>query len=243
MNYLIKLILPVNDPLDPTFKGLSRREKIRKNWTKPLSRLEYKLMTRLVDVTEFKDSFKVGVPLHLQPEASIDNMARYYENQYLNILNIWRTLPNNVVLFIKEHSVAKGSRKPFFYRRLQSLRNVCFVSDELSGESFMNSMDVIYTLTGTMGLEAALAGKPVITHVRNQYSFMPNVKVVSLDDMRSARFWEELTSLSVKESLKLYETFEQNCFDGEINDPTVSSTVLSGVNINNLTLGFKDVLH
>ena len=58
--------------------------------------------------------------LHKQPEASVDIVGRYYDNQYTNIQNIWRILPDDWCLVVKEHTNAIGDRPLSFLKKLKS---------------------------------------------------------------------------------------------------------------------------
>lgn len=100
---------------------------------------------------------------HKQPEASIDVCGRYYENQSENVINIWRQLPPDWFLVIKEHSNAVGDRGYTFFRKLKKYPRVIVVHEKSDSYQLIRNSQLIITNTGTMALEAALMGIPAIT--------------------------------------------------------------------------------
>ena len=243
LRYFYYFFIPLRDPCNPTYVGMRRSEKVRKNWMVPFSKFEWMCLPkkRVID-GQFKGKKIIGVPLHLQPEASIDNMARYFENQYSNIFDVARSVPEDYILLIKEHSIAEGRRNLGFYIRLAKIENVHFIKNKLTGPEFLQYCDVVFTLTGTMGLEAALLGKPVITFVPNQYTFLSNVTIISRLLLRKEYFWSELTDMDVEYIREQYDSFTADCYLGEINDPSLSDTVLSEANINLLVTAFGHII-
>jgi hypothetical protein len=223
---------------------MNRIDKLRKNWTILFSKIEYELVAKAHIKSElFNDKKIIGVPLHLQPEASIDNMARYFENQYANIYDVSRSLPEDYCLLIKEHEIAKGRRNLGFYLKLVQLENVFILKNKLSGPEFISKIDIVFTLTGTMGLEAALIGKPVLTFVDNQYSFLPNVHVINKTMLRNKFLWSRMIMHDKNKIEDYYKIFTKNCFEGEINDPLLSISVMSERNISILVSAFEHVIN
>lgn len=124
-------------------------------------------------------------PLHFQPEASTSVYATYYCDQLNTIKNISLTLPLPCKLYLKEHPVAVGTRPKSFYEKLKEIPNVVLISPDESAEKLIrNSLGVI-TLTSTMGMEAALLGKPVYVLGSVFYSYHPLCRIVrSFEDLK-----------------------------------------------------------
>lgn len=124
-------------------------------------------------------------PLHLQPEASTSVFATYFCDQLNSIKNIAFTLPFPYKLFVKEHPAALGTRSKDFYKKLKQIPNVVLISPYESVENLIKKSQGVITLTSTIGLEAALTGKPVYVLGDVFYSHHPLCqKVKSFEELK-----------------------------------------------------------
>lgn len=99
-------------------------------------------------------------PLHHQPEASIDVYGSLNSNQLALIETLSRLLPASHKLWVKEHKGAIGDRSLGWYRQVRSLPNVRLIDPFEDIFGMMRSADIVVTITGTAGYEAALLGVP-----------------------------------------------------------------------------------
>jgi Capsule polysaccharide biosynthesis protein len=104
-------------------------------------------------------------PLHVSPEASLLGSCPELADQFSLIKNISINLPFGVSLYVKEHphQMVGDSLDFEFYRRLNSLPNVKYFTDDACLDSLLKDTDCIAvaTINGTVGIEAALIKKPV----------------------------------------------------------------------------------
>lgn len=141
-------------------------------------------------------------PLHLEPEASTLILAAPYSDQLATIKNIAFSLPFPCKLYVKEHPVAMGSRHDSFYQTLQKIPNVVLISANQNVPELVRKSLGMVTLTGTMGMEAALAGKPVYVLGKVFYTYHPLCrKVQNFDDLKE----QIKTDLSKKPDTKNLE--------------------------------------
>lgn len=115
------------------------------------------------DLSDIKGKKYVFYGFHKQPESSVDVCGRYMENQLQIVKNIWRQLPPDWYLVIKEHSNAIGDRSPAFFRELIKYPNVILIKESIDSKFIISNAQIVITNTGTMALEAALMGIPAIT--------------------------------------------------------------------------------
>lgn len=116
-------------------------------------------------------------PLHFQSEASTSVYATYYCNQENTINNIAFALPFPYKLYIKEHPAAVGVKPKSFYQNLKKLPNVVLISEKENVENIIKDSSGVITLTSTVGLEAALVGKPVYVLGDAFYSYHPFCRI------------------------------------------------------------------
>jgi hypothetical protein len=130
------------------------------------------------------DSEYIIYPLHYEPESSTVVRAFHFSDQLATIRMISKALPLDVILVVKEHSGNKGYRKPFFYKELSYMPNVLLLPPEFNVSEAVKNCLCIVTLTGRMGWEAIVHGKPVIALGDSFWSSMSSVyKVRSIDQM------------------------------------------------------------
>jgi hypothetical protein len=112
----------------------------------------------------------IYVPLQYQPEVSTSPMAGVYEDQYLLVELLSRTVPSGWLVYVKENRFMFGKagsgelgREFDFFRRLTKLPNVRLVPLETSPFDLIDNAKAVATATGTSGWEALFRGTPVLS--------------------------------------------------------------------------------
>ena len=100
--------------------------------------------------------------LHTQPESSIDVWAPFFSNQLWVIELLSRSIPPSHKLLVKIHKSDVANYSSELLERMGSFPGVELVRPFADARSFIERADLVVAIQGTMGLEAALLGKPVI---------------------------------------------------------------------------------
>ena len=133
----------------------------------------------LADVRDLERQSYVFFPLHVEPESSMGMMAPEMNEQLACIEFLAKNLPAGVRLVVKEHLAAVGRRPRDFYRTLLDIPNVVMLSPHAYALDVARGARAVAVITGTLGLEAAVLGVPVISFgLHNLYNFLPHVHVV-----------------------------------------------------------------
>lgn len=173
----------------------------------------------------------VFVALHKQPEASIDVLGRYYENQYQNILNVWRTVPTDWLVVIKEHTTAIGDRGMGFFRRLQALPNVLVADERIDSHDLIRRAEVVFTVSGTVAYEAVLLGRPALTMVRMFFSGASSCRSVTVDELRRCASIRDLIPPAHNEAEAMQDYVYRHSFPGLISDPVSNPACMDTRNV------------
>ncbi|MFC1630142.1 hypothetical protein ACFL06_01240 [Patescibacteria group bacterium] len=112
-------------------------------------------------------------PLHFQPEYSTSVLATYYADQATTISNIAFSLPFPYKLYVKEHPSAIGIKPSDFYQKLSRIPNVVLISAFEKVPKLIERSAGVITLNSTVGMEAALAGKPAYVLGKVFYMYHP----------------------------------------------------------------------
>ena len=160
-------------------------------------------------------------PLHCQPEASTSVRATYYCNQLNTIENIAFAMPFPYKLYVKEHPAAIGTRQNSFYEQLQKIPNVVLISSAKNTEELIRNSSGVITLTSTVGMEAALIGKPSYVFGDVFYSYHPLCRQVKNFDDLNEKINNDLanaSSLDILEDInsRFIISYARNTIPGNI---------------------------
>jgi hypothetical protein len=113
--------------------------------------------------------------LHTQPESSIDVAGSHFSDQIALITFISRALPVSHELYVKVHPTDVDGKSLFFYKKIARLPGVKLINYDVDSKKLVKKAAIIFTLTGTIGYEAGLMGKKVVTFAKNYYNSMPTI--------------------------------------------------------------------
>jgi hypothetical protein len=117
-------------------------------------------------------------PLHLQPESTTLILAPYCVDQIALIEDIARSLPIDHRLYVKEHGVSRGRRPLGYYARIRSIKNVRLITPDCDTHDLITRASACCVINSTVGWEAILYERPVVTlgHVSyNGYDLVQHV--------------------------------------------------------------------
>lgn len=138
--------------------------------------------------------------LHFEPETALVLLAPFYIDQAALIENIAKSLPIEFKLYVKEHPMMVGFRPAAYYERLLRIPNVRLVKPSIPSYKLIKNSRLVFTVTGTPGLEGVLLKKPVVTFGRVFYNKM--------DMVRKATSMTSLPEL-VRDALENYKHDEE----------------------------------
>ena len=126
----------------------------------------------------------VYFPLHIEPESTLMFESQMCDNQLTAIDWLAKTLPGGWLLVVKEHPGATAPRPAGFWAQVTGYPNVVAASVMEDSAAIVERSRAVAVLNGTVGLQAAVAGKPVI-------SFHPFFVAAALDHVLVVRSYEE----------------------------------------------------
>lgn len=142
------------------------------------------LQDEYVSTQSLKKLHYVFFPLHTEPEVSLLVYGRPYVNQIEVIRMLAMSLPIDTVLVVKEHPWMIGKRSMNAYKKMLNIPRVVFADPKVEARVLIKESDMVAVITGSVALEAAMLGKPVITFGDCPYNLLPNSMVRRCDDPR-----------------------------------------------------------
>lgn len=139
-------------------------------WKHPFSILGFQIRQKMA-VRHFRpDRFDepqdaepyIYFPLHLSPEASTMVLAPDFSDQLAVIDRLATHIPLSHKLYVKEHPTMIGLRPTGFYERIRRHANVRLINPLTDSMALSRRADLVAVITGTVGWEAILMGRPVL---------------------------------------------------------------------------------
>ena len=116
--------------------------------------------------------------LHAQPEVTVEGWSFDFSDQVAVIRSIAARLPADVLMTVKEHACQAGLRDPSFYAELLSVPGVQLLHDSLNTRDLIAGAEAVFTLTGTVSLEAMCLGVPAIIFGSVYYEHFAGIRRV-----------------------------------------------------------------
>jgi len=125
----------------------------------------------------------VFFPLHTEPEVSLLVYSKPYLNQIEVLRNIAYSLPPGMILVVKEHPAARGKRPLSYYKKIEEILNVSFADPTMDARILIVNSRLVATIASSVGFEALLLGKPVITFGQTPFEILPSNMVRKIRDL------------------------------------------------------------
>lgn len=185
----------------------------------------------------------VYMPLHCQPEASVDVLGGFYSDQLWLVRAVSRALPAGIILAVKEHPHGVGCRPAKFFRELRRLPNVVCVSPYADGRQLTANASAVVSVSGTACYEAALAGVGSVVFTDVFFGQLPAVVRCSSPEDIGRCISEAQTAQYDKHTVQSFMADILSCtFSGYVGTPDVCNGVMKEENARAAAQAFVDVV-
>ena len=182
-----------------------------------------KLRKRYLDKKSSKEIIEnekyILFPLHVEPERNIDIDAIFFNDQLEVVKKIAKSLPVDYLLYVKEHynMIFRGWRKINFYKDICELPNVKLIHPSVNPKKLIENSSLVITISGTMGLEAVVQGKPAIVFADVIYDSIPSVhKVKEIEKLPELIRQCLGEKVNMEEVGKFLNILDKNSFDFDV---------------------------
>jgi hypothetical protein len=143
----------------------------------------------------------IYLPLSYFPEATtnywvLNRRIIDYNNCILEIVNTLAKSEGTVVV-VKEHLHMMGARDVNLYRRLMEIPNVISVHPGELSQDVLEASDAVILGTGSIGIEATLLGKPVLSYADSSFWF--GASGAGYLDLDAIEGWADAVRLKVSQ--------------------------------------------
>lgn len=227
----------------------SKYIKIKNNLSKFLHYLKYNIaVSREKKLSKKKNNQKfILYALQKQPEAGVDVKSRYYENSEQILENIYKTLSENEILFVKEHSSAIGLRKIDFFNKFKHKKNIFFLHESIDVSKIIKKFDLIITQAGTIAYEAAIKKITSFTFAKcffNKLQFCHHINFEMLKKTKNILTLKHELNKKQKNKLdikKFKKYIQSRSFEGIVSDTLTDPNILKKDNIEKVKFILKKI--
>lgn len=184
-------------------------------------------------------------PIHFQPEATTLVQAPYYLDQAALIEDVAKSLPIGYRLYVKEHFSNRGRRPLSFYNRIRAVPAARLLGPDEDSWKLLANASAVATITGSMGWEGLLLGKPVVSFGKVFYAECPLVHRAS--DYPKDQWYRLMTQALLEYEhdeqvlLKFVSAVLRSTFPGFVKNANTFPRALSPENIENVAKAYATV--
>ena len=186
----------------------------------------------------------IFIALHKEPDSALDVQSSSFLNQFEAVKAFIRKVPSNYEVIVKDHSHALGLNSNNKYKKLSKLPFVRIVNPMSDTFSLISKASMVFSIGGTVSLEAALMGKRSVTVSKKFFSEILMRDAIdpfccSTNEVQKILDGSPPTD---EKLLNYLAKIHANSFKGLLFDPTSHEIYRSNDNMNNLYVGFKEFL-
>lgn len=128
-------------------------------------RFEEKNWLQKIEEAKKKHQLIVYLPLQFYPECSVDYWGTHiqFSSFYAVVEQIIANTYHKMILLVKEHPSAMGLRKSKFYQQFSRNPAIHLIPFDVSSNEVIEKSDLVLTWTGSVGVEAIMRDKPLMT--------------------------------------------------------------------------------
>jgi len=179
----------------------------------------------------------IYVALHLQPECTTNPVGEVFQDQVFLIQTLSDALPSDWVIYVKEHPFQwpyygigfSEDRYRSYYERIAKIPKVSLIPIKTRSLDLISKAQAVATVSGTVGWEAVLRGKPALVFGNAWYQYAPGVmRVRNVDDCRKAlNLIQNNFSVSGKDKIAFLLALDQSSIHGYIDEWTKKVSAIS----------------
>ncbi len=179
--------------------------------------------------------------LQKSPESTVDVKGMYYSDQVNNIVNVWKILPSNFKLIVKEHPNCIGERSMSFYKKFLNLNNIYLIDLKSieDNEQFIKNSSATFSIASTASLQSAIKEINSFTFADTFFNSLKFSHKLKLEDLRNSFNLNNLIEKKHKEKNIDDTDYSKNSFEGYILDEYLDDEN----NLKKIRVALKEVIN
>lgn len=185
----------------------------------------------------------VYMPLHTAPEASLDVLGGFRQNQLELVRSVARSLPHGTLLAVREHPAGLGRRHHGFFRETAKLPNVVNVSPFADSAELIARAQAVVSVSGSAAYEAAFAGIGSVVFSDMFFGALPTVfRCRSVEDI-GAVLKQAMDARQDKHALaEFLADITANSYEGCVDSAEIFPQAIEKENARRVSQAFMDII-
>ena len=156
----------------------------------------------------------------MSPESMIDTWAIFYQNQLQLLEQIALALPLEMKLVVKLHFSDPDNYSAKELSKITRIVDVHIAHPGASSRELIENASLVFGITGTSSLEAALLGKPILNFGDTPYLNFPSSERARLPDQLHSQILELLSKPKPSDASirNAFIRYSKRYLPGRIND-------------------------
>jgi len=225
------------DNLDPS--KISKFSRIKKFILKKMNIFLFQFLKKK-DLQFFKNKKFVIFFLQKTPEQSMDVKGMYYNDNFKNLENVWKILPPNFHLVIKEHPSNIGNLNISFYKKILKKNKVYLLKNNVDFNKLVKKSFATFSVNSTASLNSSCLNIPSFTFAKCYFNELKYSMKISTEDFIEHNLFSLVSLIKTKNKFKsnlLNSDFLLNSHKGKI----FGADIFSASNLKNLRNSIKEV--
>lgn len=184
-------------------------------------------------IKKIKNEKFIYFPLSTEPESYKLITTPFLSNQLVLVENIAKSIPGEMILYVKEHPVQKMKswRSINDYKKFMNIPNVKFIHPSVNSQELISKSQAVITAGGATGFETLFHKKPVIIFSDEHYEKLDMVTKISNFSDLSKKIKTSLKNFTYKNNQinALMKAYEKQCISVPLASITKDGISLSAI--------------
>ena len=240
INKIFKIIInDYYDRYDP--RKISKLKRLINFISKYFNFITFRMIKK-ISIDDLEDNKYIIYYLQKKPEASTDVKGIYYSDHITNIQNIWKILPANTKLLIKQHPTCKGDNNYFFYKKITSLNNAYILDDKINENSLNIKPLATFSINSTASMESAITRIPSFTFVNCFFNELKFSERINLENLKKFTLNQLITNMKLLNESK-HELNEIKFLKSSYNGYFYGDKLMTIKNIKNISDAINEIIN
>jgi hypothetical protein len=234
-------IEPYFDRNDPT--QIPKKRRTINFINRYINYFTYKLFLKKIKSKQLKKKKYIIFFLQKKPEASIDVKGMYFEDQLKNFIMIWRLLPSNFSIVVKEHPTCIGDNSLKFYKEILKFNQTFIIDDNENFENLIKNSYATFSVASTASIQSSLLNIPSFTLVPCFFNELKYSENITISQLRELKTLNDLVKEMFKKNKIKKRTQNTIFFKNSFNGYLIGDKKFHKQNIKNIANAFFETFN
>ena len=167
----------------------------------------------------------------------------YFEDQLKNFIMIWRLLPSNFSIVVKEHPTCIGDNSLKFYKEILKFNQTFIIDDNENFENLIKNSYATFSVASTASIQSSLLNIPSFTLVPCFFNELKYSENITISQLRELKTLNDLVKEMFKKNKIKKRTQNTIFFKNSFNGYLIGDKKFHKQNIKNIANAFFETFN